>query len=136
MLSLPFGPSTTLLLLTAGLLLVTVEFNRPGLILPGAAGLLATLVAVASAAKRPHAPLVLPLLAVAAVAFARDARRPHPLLVATGALSLVAAYGIEAAPARAAASLALALGCAALVAVTTAILARIAHRARVNKGLD
>ena len=136
MLALPFTPAATLLLLTAGLLLITLEFNRPGLIVAGATGLLATLLAIASLIKLPHAPFTLALLAVSALAFTRDLRRPNLLLAISGTVALLSAYVVIAAISPHKGSFVLAAICAPLVGVTTGVLARIAHRARVNKGLD
>ena len=136
MLHLPLAAATTLLTLTAGLLLITLEFNRPGLIVAGAAGLLATLVALASMARMPHGSAALGLLGLAALALARETRRPNALLTAAGATALAACFHLIAASSTDKRTGLLALGCAATVAVTTAVLARIAHRARVNKGLD
>ena len=50
------SPDAAIVVLTMGVLLIYVELNRPGWILPGAAGLLATLFAGASLLRRMERP--------------------------------------------------------------------------------
>ena len=59
------GPNGAVLLATAGLLLIFLELNRPGLVLPGAVGLLAILLAAAAISRYPLQGWALTLLALA-----------------------------------------------------------------------
>ena len=136
MLALPFTPLHTLLLLVAGWLLITVEFNRPGRVLPGAAGLLALLLGIASALRLPEAPLVLGLLMAAAGSAWLGYRRASLWFVLPTALFLTGAYLVLLRPSHTASRLLVAPLLAVAMAVTTAVLTQIAHRARVAKGLD
>ena len=124
-------PDTALSLLLAGVLLLYVEINRPGLILPGAAGLILTLLSLHSlasfpihlgaialivlaipltlfAASRSHALTLPSLLSVAmlggGLANLTPTHHPTPILILTSAFALI-----------------------------TLLLARAAHRARANK---
>lgn len=127
MLTLPFPPAVALLLLTAGALLMAWEANRPGLLLPGAAGLTAALVALASVAKGPHPALSLSLLVAAFLCMSISFRRPFLLLqLLAAALWLLAFLSI--------APTATALPCALVLAASTSWFARVAFRARRNKG--
>ena len=114
------GPDAAVLLLTLGLLLVWLELNRPGWILPGALGLLFVLLATAAAL------LLLDLL------------RPTPSAVALAAiLALVLGLlRLVVAPAPPRVHLATAIACGLLLGGSTSVLTRIARRARANKALD
>jgi membrane-bound ClpP family serine protease len=62
-------PITAFVIFAAGVLLVYVEFSRPGFVLPGALGLLLTLFAVASLWRLPLCPAAIFLFGLAAVLY-------------------------------------------------------------------
>jgi membrane-bound serine protease (ClpP class) len=131
-------PDSCVLFFTLGVLLIYIELNRPGSILPGTVGLLLTLFAVA--------PLFHQHLSVAAILtimggvllLARALRRSTSAItpvIATiclvfGLLHLV--QGAQSVRVHAAT----AVPCGLVLGVGTSILTRIARRARLNKGLD
>jgi membrane-bound serine protease (ClpP class) len=123
-------PDQALLMLTFGVLLIYVELNRPGLIVPGALGLLAVLLAIAPFLRHPPPMLALLLLAAAVLTFARALRRHTDtwLLIAA---TICLTDGFRQLPTH----LFIALPCGLLLGVVTSYLAGIAHRARTNKGL-
>ncbi len=61
------SPNVALLVLTLGVLLIYVELNRPGWVVPGAVGLMATLFAVASLARVEVNPGAVALVGTAVV---------------------------------------------------------------------
>lgn len=103
------------------------EANRPGSLLPGAAGLTATLVALASVAHSPHAARSLVLLVAAFLLMLASFRRPHAVLQGIAAILWFAAC-------LSVAKAAVALPCAAVIAGSTTWFARVAFLARRNKG--
>jgi membrane-bound ClpP family serine protease len=119
-----------------GVALVCLEFNRPGLILGVALGLLASLLATASIAKSSSPQLTLALLVCSAVALVFDQRRPHILLACLAALASLAGFLLVFARPLGAPAWAISATCAAAIAAGTHTLSRIAQRARRNKGLD
>jgi membrane-bound serine protease (ClpP class) len=125
----PLTPTTAILILTAGILLIYWEINRPGLILPGALGLLASLVALASLIR--HGNSLTTVLVVTAVALLLlDLLRPTHIfisLAATVALTL-GFFSIAHTPA--------AVLCGILLGLGTTGLTRIARRARHNKRVN
>ena len=96
-----------ILLFTLGIALIYVELNRPGWIIPGALGLLATLLALAAMVQNGIN------LAAAMLALTLGLARLNPRIHA-----------------------AISVPCGLLLGAGTSLLTRIAHRARVNKGLD
>ena len=120
-----------LLVLTLGLLLIYVELNRPGWIVSGAVGLLATLFAVASLARAGLNPAAVALLGL-------GLRRRTPVVVdaaATLALALGFAHLVRGSGGVGIRT-GMAIGCGVALGGCTSILTRIARRARTNKGLD
>jgi hypothetical protein len=84
------APDAAVLLLTLGLLLICVELNRPGWIVPGALGLLLALFAVARCCGYELSRAAVALLATALALLLLDLLRPTPMLVAVAAtLALV-----------------------------------------------
>ena len=79
--------------LTAGLLLIYVELNRPGRVIPGALGLLLVLLGCARLwVAHPH-PVALLLVATAVVLLAIDlVRGTHMAVSSTAALTLVLGF--------------------------------------------
>ncbi len=132
------APNVALLVLTAGVGLIYWELNRPGSIVPGALGLLATLLAVASFAARGLAPVGVLLVVSAVALLAVDLLRPTPILVAVAAtLALVFGLrGLLVTTCCPGITLPCACGCGVVLGSGTSYLTRIARRARVNKGLD
>lgn len=130
MLPLPLLPVLTILLVTAGVGLICVEFNRPGTILPGAAGLLALLIGVASMARGPHPLPALGGVLACAAAILLDARRPRAW---AAALALPAAGLAFLSLAGGMGTRLVAVCCACAIAAATHRLNLIAHRARLNK---
>ncbi len=136
------SPNAAVLLLTAGTLLIYLELNRPGYILPGALGLLSFLLALDllatdALAHRPLNPIALVLLLSAVALLSLDLLRPTPIPVAVAAtLALVLGLrGLLSSPDRPLA-LSVAVGCGLAIGISTSLLTRIARRARANKGLD
>jgi membrane-bound serine protease (ClpP class) len=128
------SPTAALLLLTLGIALIYVELNRPGSILPGALGLLATLLSIAALANHhPALPAVL-LCCTAIALLALDLYRPTPLLLAIAAtLALILGFMRlfpESIP------LWISAPCGALLGTGTSLLTRIARRARANKAVN
>jgi membrane-bound serine protease (ClpP class) len=126
-------PDTAVLLFSLGLVLIAVELNRPGAILPGALGLLVALLACARLAHDHPRPLAIGLLFAAAAILLLQSRRSLPFWIpCLGTLAGIAGFarivpGIH---------LATAILCGLVLAAGTTVLTRIAHRARQNKGLD
>jgi membrane-bound ClpP family serine protease len=131
-------PDAALTLFTAGIALIAVELNRPGLILPGAAGLTASLLAVAALAHQPirtgGCVLVLTGLALLLLGFLRTlpwiAAAAATLALPCGFLLLLRPGTVpELHPA-------VSIACGLVLGLGLAGLAHIARRARRAKGLD
>jgi len=128
-------PNVALLVITLGVLLIYVELNRPGRVVPGAVGLTGVLFGVASLARAGVNPGAVVLVGTAVVLLGLGLRRGTPAVVdvaatlglVLGFLHLVRDAGIR--PGVAA-------GCGIFLGGSTSILTRIARRARANKGLD
>jgi membrane-bound serine protease (ClpP class) len=127
------SPDQAILLLTLGVLLIYVELNRPGWIVPGALGLLAALIAMAALMQDGIRPVAAVLCATAIALFAVALRRTVPWVVAAAA-TLPLALGLAQIDANVHAVIA--VPCGLLLGAGTSLLTRIARRARVNKGLD
>ena len=132
------SPDVALLLLTLGLLLIYVELNSPGWIVPGAAGLLASLFAIASLFRLELNPAGLALVGTAVALLALNLlRRTQPTVAIAATLALVLGFDhLVLGPGDMRVHPAIAVGCGVLLGVGTSILTRIAQRARANKGLD
>jgi membrane-bound serine protease (ClpP class) len=109
-----------------------IELNRPGRIIPGALGLLAALLALPSLFTPPPTLVAALLLAAAIAIFAVGLRRTiHPMLYVVATIALT--FGFHAIrPIQ----WKTAVICGLILGAGTSVLTRIAHRARVNKGLD
>ncbi len=128
------SPDVGLLVLTLGIGLIYVELNRPGWVVPGALGLTAALFAVASLGRVGVNPGAVVLVGSAVALLGLGLRRRTPWVVdlgATLALVLGFLYLVRDAGRRPG----IAVGCGIFLGGSTAILTRIARRARVNKGL-
>ncbi len=126
-------PDHALLLLTVGVLLIYLELNRPGWIVPGALGLLATLLALAALGRSGVQPVAAVLCLTAVALLAISLRKPVPFAV-TAAATLALTLGLAQLNPSIHALIAVPSGL--LLGVGTSVLTRIARRARVNKGLD
>jgi membrane-bound ClpP family serine protease len=132
------SPDGSVLLFTLGVLLIYVELNRPGSILPGAVGLLLALLAVAPLLHRRLNPVAIVAIVGGVLLLGRGLRRSTSAItpvVATiclvgGLLALVRGDG----SARVHAGVAVV--CGGVLGLGTWMLTRIARRARLNKGLD
>lgn len=129
------GPNVALGLLTVGILLIYVELNRPGWVVPGAVGLAGALFAVASLGRTGVNPAAVVLVATAVVVLGLGLRRRLPMVVdVAGTLGLVLGFCFLERDAKLMPGLAVL--CGILLGGLTSILTRIARRARANKGLD
>jgi membrane-bound serine protease (ClpP class) len=132
------APDAAVLLLTLGVLLIYVELNRPGWIVPGACGLLLALLAAGSLLRLSLSLPAIALLATAAALLLLELLRPTPPLVAVAAtLGLILGldrFVLGPAPFHVHAPVALLSGL--LLGGGTAMLTRIARRARANKAVD
>jgi membrane-bound serine protease (ClpP class) len=129
------SPDAALVVLTLGILLIYVELNRPGWVVPGAVGLTAVLFAVASMGRVGANPAAVVMVATAVVVLGLGLRRRMPVVVdVAGTVVLVS--GLIFLERDAKIEPWLAVSCGILLGGLTAILARIARRARANKGLD
>jgi membrane-bound serine protease (ClpP class) len=134
----PSTPDSTVLLFTAGVGLGAVELNRPGSILPGAAGLTCVLLSLAALQRLPVAPagaaVLLASLGVLAAGFLRTLP-PLALLLAAALLPLGLCF-LFPASANPPLHRAVSLPCGIVLGAGLALLATVARRARRSKGLD
>jgi membrane-bound serine protease (ClpP class) len=132
------SPDAAVLILTAGLVLIAIELNRPGSILPGAVGLLLTLLATAGLIQHhPRPEVAVEAVFCAALLLLQLRRKLSAVVVicATIALIFSVANLIPPIPGpHISAWTALLSGL--LIGAGTTVLTRIARRARRNKGLD
>jgi membrane-bound serine protease (ClpP class) len=126
-------PDQAILLLTAGVLLIYLELNRPGWIIPGALGLLATLLAIATLSQTSSSPVAAVLCISAVALLAVSLRKAAPTLVAAAATLTLTLGFTELNPGI---HHLVAVPCGLLLGVGTSVLTHIARRARANKGLD
>ena len=132
------SPNTAVVLLTVGLALIAIELNRPGSILPGALGLLLSLLAAASLGHHDPRPGPVILFIASLVLLLLQARRPLLWTLPVTATSvLVLSIGmLLPSTAQPGISPWLALLCGLFLGAGITVLTRIARRARQNKGLD
>jgi membrane-bound ClpP family serine protease len=132
------SPDAALMVFTVGLLLIYVELNRPGWIVPGAVGLIGTLFAIASMVRMELNAGAVALVSTAIALLVLDLLRRTQWIVAVAAtLALVLGFDhlvLGAGGMRI--HTVTAVGCGMVLGVGTSILTRIARRARANKGLD
>jgi membrane-bound serine protease (ClpP class) len=131
-------PNLAVLILLAGALLIYMEFNTPGTIIPGALGTLLLLLALFSLNLLPVRYTSLALIVGAIVLMVLEAKFPsHGILAATGTVALVlGTLTLVAGPIpemRVQFATAIATGIA--FGLITTFLVRIAWRARQNKVL-
>lgn len=132
------SPNATVLILTAGLALIALELNRPGSILPGAAGLLLTLLAIASLSLRHPRSGPAFLIATSMAVLLLQCRRTLLWLIPAGATVLLGFSIATLLPPGASPAIStwVALPCGLILGAGITLLTRIARRARQNKGLD
>jgi membrane-bound ClpP family serine protease len=129
------SPDAALLLLTFGLLLICVELNRPGTILPGAIGLLLSLLAIASLLRLDlRWPAVLLVATAVALLAVNLVRATHPLVAAAATLALILGFArLSSGPGDSRVHAVTASVCGLVLGVGTSLLTAIARRARINK---
>ncbi|HEY5214487.1 MAG TPA: hypothetical protein VIJ38_15850 [Acidobacteriaceae bacterium] len=129
------SPDAAILVLTMGLLLVYIELNRPGWILPGTVGLVAALFAVASLLRLELSLGAMALLGTAVGLLALDLLRRSPAMVAVAAtVALTLGFSqLVAGPGGLRVNWWTALAAGLVLGTGTSILTRIARRARTNK---
>ncbi len=131
-------PDTAIALLIVGLLLIFLEFNLPGAILPGAAGLLLVLFALYGLSMLPINPVAGVLLLLAFALFPLEAKAGgHGALAATGTALLVFAllHLVRVSSGQSGVHLPVALALGISFGLITAVLAFFAARARRGKRL-
>ena len=133
-----FTPDIGILVLTLSTFLIFFEFNRPGHIVPGTLGLLGFLLA-ANSLQRWHLSRMSLLLLLTGIAFCLWELR-HDLAPAWTWLPLLAfVFGFRClveGPSLAHVHWPVAISCGIILGTAASLLARIAHRARQNKGLN
>ena len=132
------SPNAAILIMTAGAVLIAIELNRPGSILPGALGLLLTLLAAASLhAMHPSAVAALETAAcIGLMIFGERIRLPWQVVcLATVPLIAAIAVLVPRNPGPAISAWAAVLS-GLILGTGTIVLTGIARRARQNKGLD
>ena len=131
-------PNLAVLILLAGALLIYLEFNTPGTIIPGALGTLLVLLALFSLNLLPVRYTSLALIAGAIILMVLEAKFPsHGILAATGTVALVlGALTLVAGPIpEMRVQLATAIATGVAFGLITTFLVRIALIARHNKVL-
>jgi membrane-bound serine protease (ClpP class) len=129
-------PNLAVLILLAGALLIYMEFNTPGTIIPGALGTLLVLVALFSLNLLPVRYTSLALIIGAITLMVLEAKFPsHGILAATGTVALVlGTLTLVAGPIpEMRVQLATAIATGLAFGLITTFLVRIAWRARQNK---
>jgi membrane-bound serine protease (ClpP class) len=132
------SPDAAVLILTAGLVLIALELNRPGSILPGALGLLLTLLAAADLTQHhPRPEAAMEAIFCVALLLLQLRRKLSSVVVICATIALIFSIANLIPPIpgpRISAWTAVLSGL--LVGTGTTVLTRIARRARRNKGLD
>ena len=126
---------SAVLLLTVGILLLYLEFNRPGRIVPGTIGLLATLLAAAALSKsHPNAGSILMVSGGLALLGLNLRVKIPPILLAIAVLALTA--GFYELPSVGPYHALITVGCGLLLGAGTSVLTVIARHAHASKRLD
>ena len=135
-------PDGAVMLATLGLALIFFELNRPGRILPGAAGLLLTLLASSAVGRFGVRSWAVLLLVCCAATLLANLWRRLPLLCLVACtcvlgvgLRFLVASGSPAGSSRQV-STPVAVLCGGLLGTASATLTRVAYRARRSKALD
>jgi membrane-bound serine protease (ClpP class) len=132
------SPNAAVLILTVGLALIALELNRPGSILPGAVGLLLSLLAAASLAQHhPRSAPVVGFVASMALLLLQAKRQLLWILPAGATILLIFSIAtLLPSAVQPGISPSGAVLCGLFLGTGTTVLTRIARRARQNKGLD
>jgi len=126
---------SAVLVLTLGILLLYLEFNRPGRIVPGTIGLLATLLAVATLSKSgPGAKPILMVLGCLAVLGINLRVKIPPILLGAAVAAFTA--GFYELPSAGTYHALITIGCGLLLGAGTTVLTVIARHAHASKRLD
>lgn len=120
------------LLFTAGVLLVALEINRPGRVLPGCVGLFAMIWTLAALGRLQQITAIIFLVAGLALS-ALDLLRANRILCAFAALAYFAGFFLPCWHTHTAVAAAIAILCSLFLGITLAKLSRIAHLARSSK---
>jgi len=132
-------PNLAVLILMAGALLIYLEFNHPGTIVPGSVGTLLVLLALFSLNLLPVRYTSLALIAAALVLIVLEAKFPsHGVLAITGTAALIlGTLTLVAGPIpQMRVQLATAVSVGLAFGLITTLLVRLAWRARQNKVLN
>jgi membrane-bound serine protease (ClpP class) len=131
-------PDAAIALFTLGTLLIYLELNRPGSILPGAIGLLLTLLAIAAILPQPLNPFGLILLAAASLFFLINLRRTlHPIFAILSTTILILGFQyLFKTTTHPILHITTSIACGLILGTSSTYLATIAQRARANKRLD
>ena len=132
------SPDLALVTATAGICLIFLELNRPGIILPGALGLLLLLLGAACLWQHAVQPYALLALSIATAALASNLHRVlSPWLLGVSTLGLMLAFQFLLTPSAGARPIhtATAIGCGGLLGGLAGVLSRIAFRARRAKAI-
>lgn len=132
------SPDAAILLLALGWMLIAVELNRPGSILPGGAGLLLMLLAAASLFSHHPRPVVAAaVIACFALLVAQVRWHLRWLIAAIATIFLILSMRTLLPPIPGPEIGTWVAICGGfLIGAGTTVLTRIAQRARQNKGLD
>ena len=132
------SPDLALAVCTAGACRIFLELNRPGLILPGAFGLLLVLLGAAWLSLHPLSGYALLTILIAAGVLASNLFRAMPgwmLTASTLGLVLGFRFLLTSSAGASPIHIATALGCGGLLGALAAFLSRVAFRARRAKAV-
>ncbi len=129
------SPDAAILVLTAGLLLIYLELNRPGWIVPGTIGLLLILLTVASLLRfQLRIPAVLLIATATAVLVVNLLRPTHSLAAIASTVALILGFDdLVRGPGSLDVHASTAGICGLILGAGTYLLTGIARRARTNK---
>lgn len=129
------SPDAAVFVLTGGLLLIYLELNRPGWIVPGATGLLLALFASASLLHdQLRTPAVVLLVTGVAVLVVNLLRPTHSLAAIAATLALILGFDdLVRGPGTLYVHASTAAVCGLVLGAATYLLTAIARRARTNK---
>ncbi len=132
------GASAAVGAATVGLCLIFVEMNRPGRILPGAAGLLLLLLSIGRLAKYPLRPWAVGLLLFSLMGLLANVWRRLPIiLLLAAAVGLCLGLVFLGAPGGSGqVDVPVALLCGGGIAALSGFLTRVARHARRLKAID
>ena len=132
------SPNAAVLILTAGIALIALEFNRPGSVAFGTLGLLLSLLAAASlASHHPRPGPVIEFIAAMALLLLQARRQLLWIFAVIATILLILSLDLLLpATVQPGISSSMALFCGLFLGTGTTLLTRIARRARQNKGLD